>query len=243
MYQLVLFDLDGTVLDTAPDIADAINDWLAAKKLPAPPLDAVKGRIGRGTLEMLVQSYAEASGTPPEELRHDGVAQRMLEEYLPHFMRHCGQRSRPYPGARECLARTRAAGIHTVLVTNKERRATQPLLEAHDLERLFDLILCGDTLTARKPHPLPVLHSLQVFNVPPSRALLIGDSDIDVQTARNAGIAVWAVPHGYNGGRPISNADRVMPDFEAITEALLQANGAPVAKQATAGVGVGQVQP
>jgi len=75
-----------------------------------------------------------------------------------------------------------------VLITNKERRATQPLLEVHGLDRLFDLTLCGDTLTARKPHPLPVLHCLQVFNVPPSPRAAIGDSDIDVQTARNAGM-------------------------------------------------------
>jgi phosphoglycolate phosphatase len=230
MYQLVLFDLDGTVLDTAPDIADALGDWLAAKDLPPLPADTVKDRIGRGTQEMLVQVYADASGTPPEELRRDGVVQRMMDEYFPHFMRHCGRRSRLYPGARECLVQARSAGIHTVLITNKERRATQPLLEAHDLERLFDLTVCGDTLSARKPHPLPVLHCLQAFNVPPSRALLIGDSDIDVQTARNAGISAWTVPHGYSGGRPISGADRVMPDFAAITDALLQANAATMVR-------------
>lgn len=93
---------------------------------------------------------------------------------------------------------------------------------AHRLRDYLDLVICGDTLAAKKPDPLPVAHCLHRFNAAPERTLLVGDSEIDVATARAAGIRVWAVPHGYNRGRPIAaaGADRIIDSIAAVVRSL-----------------------
>jgi phosphoglycolate phosphatase len=119
------------------------------------------------------------------------------------------------------------AGVRLALVTNKEQQATQRLLRAHGLLDRFHRVVCGDTFVTRKPDPAGVLDCLRRFNVKPTRALFVGDSAIDAATARAAGVAVWLLPHGYNGGQPVEEAapDRVLPDFPALRAALLPAAG------------------
>jgi phosphoglycolate phosphatase len=197
-FQLVLFDLDGTLVDTAPDIADAVNRVLELRKLPALPEAWVRARIGHGSRQLLAQSWTEAM-----RLVGDAEAPAPLAELVEEFGRHytdcCGRRGRVFPGARTALAQLRRAGVKLALLTNKEGRFARLVLAAHDLDGDFDLELCGDTLPAKKPDPLPVRHALAHFGVPAAGALLVGDSDIDVRTARAAGIAVWGVSYGYGG--------------------------------------------
>ena len=119
-----------------------------------------------------------------------------------------------YPQVRETLIALRARGVKLAVVTNKEARYTATVLDAHQLMPLLDSVVSGDTLSTKKPNPAGIESCLTQFGVPRHRALFVGDSSIDVATARNAGVAVWALPYGYNMGQPIEACapDRVIAD-------------------------------
>lgn len=226
MYDLIMFDLDGTLVDTAPEIADAVNALLAEEGLPALDEPTVAAGIGLGKRHLLRHALAASAGAGSAD---PGVTEARLARFSQHYRAHSGRRSRPYPGARETLLDLRARGARLALVTNKEQRFTDPVLDAHGLRAQFDLVLCGDSLPAHKPDPLPLRHCMAHLDAAPERALFVGDSQTDVDAARNAGVAVWAVAFGYNGNRPIEDArpDRVLPSYRALREALaLQAAAA-----------------
>jgi phosphoglycolate phosphatase len=217
-HEAILFDLDGTLIDTAAELADALNRTLDELGCEAVPDARVRGWIGHGARELLRRALIDA------EHRACGRALSLPSFddawrcFVLHAQEHCGRRSRVYPGVREALERLHAAGVRLAVVTNKEGVLAHRLLAVHDLAPLFDLVIAGDTLPVKKPDAAVVQHVLQVLEVPLERALLVGDSPIDVQTARNAGIPVWVVPWGYARGEPVERwgADRVIAGFEAL---------------------------
>lgn len=218
-YDLILFDLDGTLIETAPEIADAVNDTLKQFDLPPVSQQQVNDWIGHGTRELLIQALAWTGGTTAESVRQSDSFKLIEREFGKHYQARCGTRSHLYPKVRETLHTLRAAGVKLAVVTNKEGRYTQTVLDAHQMTPLFDRVISGDTLPVKKPDPAAIDDCLQSFGVARERALFVGDSSIDVATARNAGIAVWALPYGYNMGQPIESChpDRVIPDFSALT--------------------------
>jgi phosphoglycolate phosphatase len=125
---------------------------------------------------------------------------------------------------REVLNALRAGGVKLAVVTNKEGRYTHTVLDAHQMAPLFDRVVSGDTFPAKKPDPMGVLSCLEQFGVSAMRALFVGDSSIDVATARAAGVTVWALPYGYNMGKPIQDCgpDRVIEDFSALMSLAAQ---------------------
>lgn len=215
---IVLFDLDGTLVETGPEIRDAVNDTLDALDLPRAPLERVEAWIGHGTERLLQQALAHATGRPPAAVS----GSRLWHAAQPHFSaayeRRCGTTSRLYPHARDVLQALAERGVRRALVTNKEQRFTLPVLRRHGLRQLLDHVVCGDTLPTRKPDPAGVQDCLRACGVDAARAVFVGDSSIDVATARNAGIPVWALTHGYNMGEPIAAArpDRVLDDLAGI---------------------------
>lgn len=217
-FDLVLFDLDGTLIETAPEIADAVNDTLAECGRSAVTQRQVNDWIGHGTRELLIQALAFTDKTTAEAVRSRADFAGIEAVFSVHYQRRCGTRSQLYPQVRETLQALRTAGVKQVVMTNKESRYTQTVLDAHRLLPLFDRVISGDTLPVKKPDPAAVHDCLQRFGVPAERALFVGDSSIDVTTARNAGITVWALPYGYNMGQPIEacQPDRVIPDLSAL---------------------------
>ena len=220
MPQLVLFDLDGTLVQTAPEICHAVNDTLQALRLQPVALEKVERWIGHGTQALLLRALADATASDIEELSGSSLWRAAQVRFADHYARRCGTASRPYPQAREVLRTLAQRGVRTALVTNKESRFTLPLLRRHRLHGLLERVVCGDTLPARKPDPAGVLDCLQAFGVPAARAAFVGDSSIDVATARNAGVAAWAVTHGYNQGEPIAAArpDRLLRGLAGVLE-------------------------
>lgn len=214
-FDLLLFDLDGTLIDTASEIADATNDTLSELGLPAVSEQQVRDWVGHGTQSLMLRAYTEVTGVSETAVKETGRLARIMEVFGRHYLARCGTRSSLYPHVREALHALRAQGVKLAVVTNKETRYTQTILVKHGLSELFDRVVCGDTFPIRKPDPTGVLACLEQFGVPRSRALFVGDSSVDVATARNAGIAVWALPYGYNLGQPIeaSRPDRLIPDF------------------------------
>jgi phosphoglycolate phosphatase len=221
-YELVMFDLDGTLVETAPEIGDATNDTLGELGLPLVTQVQVERWIGHGTRELLIQALAFTTGSEVSSVRASDALAAAVLVFDRHYRLRCGTRSRPYPLVRESLALLRSHGVKLAVVTNKEGRYTDTVLAAHELTKSFDRVVSGDTLPAKKPNPAGVQACLQEFDVPRERALFVGDSSIDAATARNAGVAVWLLPYGYNMGEPVEQCrpDRVIADFSALFSAF-----------------------
>ena len=214
-FDLVMFDLDGTLVETAPEIMDAVNDTLTHFELSLVSQQQVNDWIGHGTLELLVQALADRSGMTVEAVRASDLLRRMVPVYDVFYQQRCGTRSHLYPHVRETLSTLRAQGVKLAVVTNKEGRYTRVVMDVHQLGPLFDAVVSGDTFPTKKPKPTGVLHCLTLFDISADRALFVGDSSIDAATARNAGVPVWLLPYGYNMGHPIEACapDRVIADF------------------------------
>ncbi len=217
-FDLVMFDLDGTLIETAPEICDAVNDTLRHFEMAEVTQQQVNDWIGHGTRELLIQALAYSGKTDVAAVRASDSLVLRAAEFDKHYQRRCGTRSHLYPQVRETLVALRAQGVKLAVVTNKEGRYTATVLDAHQLMPLLDSVVSGDTLPTKKPDPAGIHSCLAAFGVPRQRALFVGDSSIDVATARNAGVAVWALPYGYNMGQPIADCapDRVIADCSAL---------------------------
>jgi len=192
----VLFDLDGTLVDTAPGLAAAVNDTLAALGLPQVDLTQVRQWIGNGMPRLLKRALAQDMTAEPDEALYACAWPLFLAAYD----RHLDAGSILYPGAATTLARLAAQGIVLGCVTNKLERFTHPILQHLGISDYFGVVVGGDTLAARKPDPAPVCHALAQLGTPPEQALLVGDSATDVQAGRAAGCLVICVRYGYNHG-------------------------------------------
>lgn len=214
-YDLILFDLDGTLVETAPEICDAVNDTLQHFGFASVSQSQVNDWIGHGTLELLIQALAFVQGQNVMVIRQSDRLPTIAAMFKTHYRARCGTRSYCYPHVMETLRRLKAQGVRLGVVTNKEGAYTQTVLDAHGLTGLFDCIISGDTFPTKKPQPAGVLSCLERFQVGKDRTLFVGDSSIDVATARNAGVAVWVVPYGYNMGHAIADSqpDRMIASF------------------------------
>ena len=217
-HQLIMFDLDGTLVETGMEIYAAVEATLAQFALAPVAREQVEGWIGRGSRELLIQVLMFSMGRSDAQIReHDRLAEIETQFGL-HYQRHSGTIGRLYPKVRETLQALRAQGVKLAVVTNKDTLNTAIVLKRHDLQALFDLVIAGDTLPTRKPDPAGIAHCLTVFKISPEAALFVGDSVIDAEAARNAGIKVWLLPYGYNMNSPVQTAspDRVIADLSAL---------------------------
>ncbi len=200
----VVIDLDGTLLHTAPDLAEAANRMLADLKLPPVSLDKVKSYIGNGVTQLIKRVLTGTmDGEPDAELF--ARAKPLHEKY---YAEVSGKHSRPFPDVVEGLEVLKQGGYHLGCITNKVGKFTVPLLKDTGLYDYFDLVLSGDTRPRMKPDPMPLLHACDQFGVKPDQMLLIGDSQNDTQAARAAGCHVFCVPYGYNHGRNVKDLDQ-----------------------------------
>lgn len=231
MFDLVIFDLDGTLVDTAPEITDAVNLLLASQRLGAVPESAVRGWIGHGTRELLAHAWAHAMHAQADDDIIRADVDRLMPEFARHYLATCGTRSRPYRDVESTLDELRAQGVKLALATNKEERFAFAVLDKHRLFDYLDLVVCGDTLERKKPDPLPIAYCMRRLGVGAARTLLVGDSEIDIATARAAGVAVWAVPYGYNQGRAIVDArpDRMIPTIADVARCIAEQRAASTA--------------
>lgn len=208
-----LFDLDGTLIDTAGEISDAVNRTLADFGLAEVREQQVRDWIGHGTGWLMQQAWkSRASKDNAEEWA------RVMERFVHHYHETAGTRSHLFPYVAEVLAGLKGTNVAIGIVTNKESRFTDRVLSAHGLSHTFDIVISGDTLPTKKPDPAGVVKAIADLRSDLQHALFVGDSQIDVQTARNAGLAVWAVPYGYNHGEPISASapDRLIDDLRPV---------------------------
>ncbi len=210
---VVLFDLDGTLVDTAPDLADAVNTTLDTLGIQRWSEAQLRIWIGGGMASLMGRALRAADADA-------GLQARAVAASLEHYRLNLAHRSRPFPGTVTVLRWLRAAGTCLACVTNKRTAFVKPLLQAMHLAEYFDAVVCGDTLSHMKPHPAPLLYAVEQLEVTPAQALMIGDSENDVLAARAAGMPVVCVDYGYNGGKDIRqvNPDAVVSSMDALQD-------------------------
>jgi phosphoglycolate phosphatase len=209
----IVIDLDGTLLDTAPDLAEAASRMAAELNLPAITLDTIKTYIGNGVSRLVKRVLTREMDAEPDAT----LFGKALPVYEKHYAEVVSRESRPFPGVVDGLESMKNMGFRLACITNKAEKFTVPLLKDTGLHDYFELILSGDSLPKRKPDPLPLLHACEFFGIAPTNLLLIGDSLNDTQAARAAGCHVFCVPYGYNRGRSVEelDLDAVVPSLQA----------------------------
>jgi phosphoglycolate phosphatase len=206
---IVVFDLDGTIADTAPDLIDAANAALASEGFGPAPAAAIKQGVGYGAKAMLKSGMAA--------LGHEADLEqlvRLSEKLVAHYEDNIAAKTRLFPGFGDAAASLRLAGAKLLLCTNKRKRLTMPLLSALGIGPLFDAIACGDTFPYHKPDPRHISGVVELAGGELASAVMVGDSEADAAAARGAGIPFIAVSFGYPGV-PAGElgADAVMDHF------------------------------
>jgi phosphoglycolate phosphatase len=197
-FRVVLFDMDGTLVHTAPDITAALNVALLANGLMEADEQSIADRIGKGARSLVARVLA-AQGAEDEAL-----VDRVLNDYYLEYPGRVGQSGSVYPGGIECLLALRASAIRTAVVTNALQRSAETTLGHYNLTGHLDLIVGGDPATQPKPHPERLLLACRTLDVDPADTLMVGDSTNDVLAARASGCSIVVLSHGYNEGRPVS---------------------------------------
>ena len=198
--RLVMFDLDGTLVDSVPDLAAAVDKTLILLGRPAAGVEQVRDWVGNGARVLVRRALAGG-------LRHEDVDGLLAEQALELFMQAYAEShvlTTVYPGVRESLDWLRGQGVELAVVTNKPERFVAPLLDEKGLGGYFRWIIGGDTLPQQKPDPAALRYVLQLARVEAGEALFVGDSRNDVLAAKAAGVPCVAVSYGYNHGRPIA---------------------------------------
>ncbi len=211
----VLFDLDGTLFDTADDIALALNRATADFGWEPIAAGVVRRLIGRGAPQLLRRA-AQVLGRDADAATYAAMLERFFHHYA-ELERRAESTAPPFQGALEAVRQLHAAGLKIAVVTNKQRRFADALVRSGGLCASVDLIVGGDTCERRKPHPEPLLYACAALEAPLAAALMVGDSSNDVEAARAAGIPVICVPYGYDEGRD----PRLLPG-DALIESLAQ---------------------
>lgn len=208
-FRSVTFDLDGTLLDTVGDLAEACRLMLLDLNLPTRCEAEIRRFVGRGMVVLVERCLNR--GVPPDE----ALMARAVAAFQTRYAAVNGQNTRFFDGVREGLRAWQATGLPMAVVTNKPAAFTLPLLERTGLKAYFPVVVSGETTPHRKPHPAPLLHACTALGVDPAFNLHIGDSKHDIETARNAGCAVYCVPYGYNEGEAVraADCDGLVPDL------------------------------
>jgi len=196
---MVLIDVDGTLVDSVPDLAFCVDSMMKSLGREVCGEDSVRLWVGNG-VERLVKRAL--TGAMEEEPEAEDFA-RAMPVFLDLYDDNVSKRSKLYPGVREGLDYLKSANYKIGCVTNKAAQFTLPLLKDLAIHDDFGIIICGDTLAQKKPDPLPLLHAAEFFQVDASRALMIGDSISDVKAARAAGFGIICMSYGYNHGEDI----------------------------------------
>jgi len=216
--KMVMVDLDGTLIHTAPDLANCANRMLRDLGRNEWPLEKVMTWIGNGVPRLVKRALTGEMMAEPDAALYD----KALPLFQKHYAAAVSEFSRPFPGVIEGLDRLAAAGFQLACITNKAEAFTLPLLRNLGLYDYFKLVLSGDSLPKQKPDPLPLQHACRHFGITPDHGVLIGDSSNDVQAARAANMPVICVTYGYNHGHDIreSHPDAVVGSLAEVPRYL-----------------------
>jgi len=201
--KMILIDVDGTLVDSVPDLAYCVDEMMQQLAMPKRGVDKVRQWVGNGVDRLVQRALIDRLDGEPEPALFAKARPIFLELYADNV----SARSVLYPGVREGLDYLKQQGYALGCVTNKAAQFTLPLLQDLGIKNEFGIIICGDTLPKKKPDPLPLLHAAEFFAARPDESLMIGDSVSDVKAARAAGFQIVCMSYGYNHGEDIRNYD------------------------------------
>jgi len=201
--QMILIDVDGTLVDSVPDLAYCVDKMMKVLNRPVHGVDKVRNWVGNGVERLVKRALIGQLDGEPDE----AAFQEALPIFLELYSNNVSDRSELFPGVREALDYFKKQNYKLGCVTNKASQFTIPLLKDLGVYDDFEFVVCGDTLPQKKPDPAPLLHAAGYFNVTPENALMIGDSISDVKAARAAGFQIVCMSYGYNHGEDIRNYD------------------------------------
>jgi phosphoglycolate phosphatase len=212
--QALLFDLDGTLVDSVPDLAAAVDAMLDDQGLPAAGEERVRQWVGNGAVKLVQRALAYGRVCSESELENWQAAHR---QFLIHYRGCASHYSRLYDGVEQALLHWHKNHISMAVVTNKPLNFVPDILQHFGIAHCFQFLVGGECLPERKPSAQPLLHACRQLNVEPTRALMVGDSSNDIVAARAAAMPVVAVSYGYNHGQPIEASG---PDW--VVDSLLE---------------------
>jgi phosphoglycolate phosphatase len=214
----IMFDLDGTLVHTAPEIAAAANMMLADMGRPMLPASQVESYIGEGAVVLIKRCLTERINVEPEA----ALFAHAETLFFAHYANNVSE-SKPYEGVLDGLQAAQNKGYRLACVTNKPEKFTLPLLAKSGLADFFEIVVSGDSLPKKKPDPIQLQHICAKFDVPEYEALLVGDSNTDIVAARAAGCFIVTVPYGYNQGMPIDTSlvDATIDDLTDLAALLI----------------------
>ncbi|MCQ4286879.1 phosphoglycolate phosphatase [Pseudomonas stutzeri] len=218
--RLVMFDLDGTLMDSVPDLAAAVDKMLMLLGREPAGVAPVRDWVGNGSRVLVRRALAG-------QLEHDGVADELADEALALFMQaYAGghELTTVYPGVRECLDWLRDRDVKLAIITNKPAQFIEPLLEEKGLAGYFQWLIGGDTLPQQKPDPAALLWVMDKADVTAEQSLFVGDSRNDVRAAKAAKVRCVALSYGYNHGEPIANEQPALV-LDGLCELVASASG------------------
>jgi phosphoglycolate phosphatase len=221
----IVFDLDGTLVDTAPDLTNALNDVLMRRGHAPVPREIIRATVGRGAKIMIEEALRLAG------LEED--VDQMLVEFLVHYEANIAAESRPFPGAMAALEGLASAGARLAVCTNKREHLSRKLLQALELEGYFGAVAGRDTFALSKPDPGHLTGAIVLAGGNPSSALMVGDSEVDFRTAKAAGVPIVLVSFGYGPPPPAGLA----PDATIDHFAELEARAASLLQRLTESAG------
>ena len=200
-YNTIIFDLDGTLVDSVPELALALNDALLVLGMPVVEEAQVRTWVGNGSLKLIERALEFIQANTKQDLL------RVHQQFLLSYDRVLGQKTQMYPGVKALLTQLHQQEKTLVLLTNKPIQFVPELLINMGIANLFALVLGGDSLEQKKPHPLPLLHTMETLNVNSAQCLMVGDSRSDIVCAQQAGIDSVALLQGYNQGIDLASLE------------------------------------
>lgn len=201
-YQAAFFDLDGTLVDSVPDIAQAANEMLKAMGRSTLPLADLRNFVGKGTAVLIKRALAGKLDYEEPDTALFTQAERFFNQF---YHQSNGTQSELYPNVLAGLQRLKAQGIKLAIVTNKPEQFTLPLVEKTKLAPFFDLVVSGDTCSLKKPHPDQLFYACAKLGIEVENTVFIGDSLNDTEAANAANMDVLVLPYGYNEGKSVQN--------------------------------------
>ncbi len=214
MYTSIIWDLDGTLLDTLDDLADSVNEALAQHSMPLRTKDEVRTFVGNGIRNLILRAVPDKT--------EEATAEAVLETFTSYYKEHMNDKTAPYPGIPALLAKLRAAGVKMAIVSNKADFAAKELAKIYFAD-LIDVAVGARDGVPKKPFPDAVFDALAEIGAKKEESVLIGDSEVDVQTGKNAGMATVAVSYGFRSEKTLREAgtDAVCESVEALAALLL----------------------